>query len=65
VVEGQAGTDTLLFNGSAANEIFDVSANGGRALFTRNVGNIVMDINDVETVNLNALGAPIPSQSMT
>ena len=36
--------------------IFALSANGGRALFTRNLGNIVMDINDVETVNLNALG---------
>ena len=56
VVEGQDGIDTLLFNGSAANESFEVSANGGRVLFTRDVGNIVMDINDVETVNLNALG---------
>ncbi len=25
-------------------------------LFTRNLGNIVMDLNDVETINLNALG---------
>ena len=56
VVEGQDGIDTLLFNGSAANEIFDLSANGGRVLFTRNVGNIVMDVNDVETINFNALG---------
>jgi Ca2+-binding RTX toxin-like protein len=56
IVEGQAGADTLLFNGSAVNEIFTLSANGGRALFTRNVGNIVMDLDDVETVTLNALG---------
>ena len=56
VVEGQDGIDTLLFNGSAANERFEVSANGGRVLFTRDVGNIVMDVNDVETVNVNALG---------
>jgi Ca2+-binding RTX toxin-like protein len=55
-VEGQDGTDKMLFNGSGANEIFAVSANGGRALFTRNVGNIVMDLNDVETLNVNALG---------
>ena len=54
-VEGQDGTDTMLFNGSAANEIFNVSANGARALFTRNVGNIVMDLNDVEMIDLNAL----------
>ena len=56
VVEGQDGTDTMLFNGSAANEIFALSANGGRALFTRNLGNIIMDLNDVERVELNALG---------
>jgi Ca2+-binding RTX toxin-like protein len=56
IVEGQAGTDSLLFNGSAANEIFEFSSNGGRVLFTRNVGNIVMDLNDIEETNLNALG---------
>ncbi len=56
VVEGQDGSDTLLFNGSAANEIMAVSANGGRVLFTRNVGNIVMDLNDVEVIDVNALG---------
>jgi Ca2+-binding RTX toxin-like protein len=55
-VEGQAGFDTLLFNGSAGNEIFEASANGGRVLFTRNVGNIVMDLNDVERIDVNALG---------
>ena len=56
VVEGQAGNDTMLFNGSAANEVFNLSANSGRALFTRNVGNITMDLNDVERVELRALG---------
>ncbi len=55
-VEGQAGTDKLLFNGSAANEIFDISANGARVRFTRNLGNIVMDLDDIETLDLNALG---------
>jgi Ca2+-binding RTX toxin-like protein len=56
IVEGQAGSDTMLFNGSAGNEIFAASANGERLLFTRNIANIVMDVNDVETVTLNALG---------
>jgi Ca2+-binding RTX toxin-like protein len=56
VVEGQAGTDTLLFNGSIANEIMDVSANGARVRFTRNVGAIVMDLNDVEKITVNLLG---------
>jgi Ca2+-binding RTX toxin-like protein len=55
-VEGQDGSDTLLFNGSAGAEIFEASANGGRVRFTRNLGNIVMDLNDVETIELNALG---------
>ena len=55
-VEGQDGTDTMLFNGSNIAEIFEASANGGRVLFTRNVGNIVMDLNDVEKIDLNALG---------
>jgi Ca2+-binding RTX toxin-like protein len=55
-VEGQDGVDTLLFNGSGGAEIFEVSANGERALFTRNLGNIVMDLNDVERIDVNALG---------
>jgi Ca2+-binding RTX toxin-like protein len=57
LVEGQDGTDRLLFNGSAGAETFTASANGGRVLFTRNLGNIVMDINDVERIDLNTLGA--------
>ena len=56
VVEGQGGADELRFNGSGANEIFALSANGGRAVFTRNIANIVMDLNDMETVHVNALG---------
>ena len=56
VVEGQAGTDTMLFNGSGGDENFDVAANGGRARFFRDLGNITMDLNDVETIRLNALG---------
>lgn len=55
-VEGQAGTDTMLFNGSNIAENFEVSANGGRVQFTRNVANITMDTNDVESIDVNALG---------
>jgi Ca2+-binding RTX toxin-like protein len=55
-VEGQAGTDTMLFNGANVAEQFDVSANGGRVRFFRNVANITMDLNDVEAIDLNALG---------
>jgi Ca2+-binding RTX toxin-like protein len=56
VVEGQDGTDTLVFNGSNAAENFDISANGGRARLTRDVGNITMDLNGVERIQLNAFG---------
>jgi Ca2+-binding RTX toxin-like protein len=56
VVEGQDGTDTMLFNGSGGAEIFAATANGGRVLFTRNLGNIVMDLDDVEVIDLNTLG---------
>src|SRR5215208_4135927 len=55
-VEGQGGTDTLEFNGSNIAELFDASANGGRLRFTRNIAAIVMDTNDVEVVDVNALG---------
>ncbi|NJM29720.1 MAG: calcium-binding protein [Rhizobiales bacterium] len=54
IVEGQAGLDTLVFNGSAASEIVNIAANGNRVLFTRNVGNVTMDLNDLETIRFNA-----------
>jgi hypothetical protein len=55
-VEGQAGWDTMVFNGSGQAEIFAATANGGRVRFTRNLGSIVMDLDDVETIDLRALG---------
>ena len=56
VVEGQDGNDTMVFNGAAAAEQVDVSANGSRLRFFRNPGNITMDTAGVETVDFNALG---------
>src|SRR4029453_7885870 len=56
VVEGQDGNDTMRFNGSAIGEIFDISANGNRVRFTRNIANIVMDIDDVEQIEIDAFG---------
>lgn len=55
IVEGQAGADELLFNGSAASELMDAAANGGRVRFTRNIGAIVMDLDDVEKITAKAL----------
>jgi Ca2+-binding RTX toxin-like protein len=56
VIEGQDGADSMLFNGSNIAENFDVSANGGRVRFTRDIANIVMDLNDVESIDVKALG---------
>ncbi|TCC07885.1 calcium-binding protein [Kribbella soli] len=56
VIEGGRSQDTMVFNGSAAAEKFVASANGRRLRFTRDVGNIVVDTDNVERIRLNALG---------
>jgi Ca2+-binding RTX toxin-like protein len=56
ILEGQAGSDKLLFNGSNAAENVDISANGARVRFFRDVANVTMDLDDVETLDFNALG---------
>jgi Ca2+-binding RTX toxin-like protein len=58
IVEGGDGFDTLLFNGSGGDEDFEVSANGARVRFTRDLGNIAMDLDDMERIDVNALGGP-------
>ena len=55
VIEGRGGRDTLVFNGANVDESFPLEANGSRAVFTRNVGNIRMDTGGVETLDLNML----------
>ena len=60
-VEGQAGTDVLQFNGSNIGESIDVSANGGRVRFIRNIATITMDLDDVERLNVARSAAPTPS----
>jgi Ca2+-binding RTX toxin-like protein len=56
VVEGQGGHDTLQFNGANVNENINLSAKGSRLRLTRDVGNVTMDVNGVEQVNVAALG---------
>jgi Ca2+-binding RTX toxin-like protein len=56
IVEGQAGADTLDFHGANVSEVINLSANGSRLLFTRDVGSVVMDVNGVETVDVHLLG---------
>ena len=55
-VEGQRGTDTMVFNGANAAEQVDLSANGSRLRFVRTQGKITMDTAGVERVDFNALG---------
>ena len=55
-LEGQAGTDRMLFNGANIAENVTVSANGGRVLFVRDIANVVMDLNDVEIADFTARG---------
>ncbi|MGY8667411.1 calcium-binding protein [Bradyrhizobium sp. UFLA05-109] len=55
-VEGGDGTDTLQFNGANASENMIISANGTRARLTRDVGNVTMDLNGIEHINVAALG---------
>ena len=56
IVEGQDGVDTLAFNGSSANEVITVAANGQRVLLASDIGNVAMDINGVENVVISAGG---------
>jgi Ca2+-binding RTX toxin-like protein len=56
IVEGQDGNDAMIFNGANINEKVDITANGTRVRFTRDIASIVMDLNAVERVDFNALG---------
>jgi Ca2+-binding RTX toxin-like protein len=55
-VEGHAGVDTMAFNGSGAAESFAATANGTRVRFTRDVGDIAMDLDEIERVDTAAAG---------
>lgn len=56
VVEGQQGSDTMVFNGAGGDELLTAQADGSRVLFTRNLGSIVMDLDGIETIDVRALG---------
>lgn len=56
IVNGGSGLDTLVFNGFGANEVMAVAASSGRVLFTRVQGNIVMDLDETEAIDVRPLG---------
>ncbi len=56
VFEGQAGNDRLLFNGANVAERINLSANGGRANFSRDVAAVTIDLATVEGIEFKAMG---------
>lgn len=56
LVDGGTGNDALVFNGAAGAETMSLSADGDRAVFLRDPGSVRMDLNDVEQLDVNALG---------
>ena len=55
-IVGGLGRDTLAFNGSNADERMSLSANGQSAVFLRSPGNIRMDLDGVERLDLATFG---------
>lgn len=55
-INGQGANNTLLFNGANVSEKIELFANGTGSLLTRDVANIVMNMQGVQTVDINALG---------
>src|SRR5439155_15347838 len=54
-VQGECGYDVMLSFGANVSENIDISANGPRVRFSRNIGNITMDLNGVEDIEFRAL----------
>jgi Ca2+-binding RTX toxin-like protein len=55
-VDGGAGLDTLDFDGANADENIQIFANAGKAIFFRDIAAVTMTLNNVETIEFEALG---------
>jgi hypothetical protein len=55
-VFGGSGRDTLAFTGAGGDEVMSLAANGQRAVFLRSPGSVRMDLDDVERLEVDALG---------
>jgi Ca2+-binding RTX toxin-like protein len=55
-VDGEAGMDTLAFDGSGASETIEIAADGAAALLLRDVGAVRMDLVDVERIDVLTFG---------
>ena len=56
VIEGEAGTDNVLFNGANVSEQIAIFDNGGRLGLTRDIAAITLDAGGMERVDLNVRG---------
>lgn len=56
VFEGGAGYDALLFNGANIAEKVEMTAQGVRLRFARDVANVTVDCGEIEDVRFHALG---------
>jgi Ca2+-binding RTX toxin-like protein len=56
LVEGEAGTDLMVFFGAGAAERIELVADGDRLRFLRDVGGIVMDLAGLEEIDFAARG---------
>jgi hypothetical protein len=55
-IQGGLGVDKLVFNGADVDEAMFLDAVGSHAVLTRNVGNVRMDTDAVEALDVNMLG---------
>lgn len=55
-VDGQQGSDTMVFNGANIAEHMVISANGSQSVLTRDAGRITMNMDSIEALELNTLG---------
>jgi hypothetical protein len=55
-VEGQDGADSMIFFGSNASESINISRQRRARSFLRDVANVTMDLDDVESIEFRALG---------
>jgi hypothetical protein len=55
IVEGGLGQDVLSLHGSTGRETFDVAATGSPTRPTRDLGDIAMDLSEMERVDVFAL----------
>jgi Ca2+-binding RTX toxin-like protein len=56
LVDGAAGFDVMTFNGAGGDEVMEASALDDGLIFTRDLGNIRMDTERLEQLDVNALG---------